>query len=374
MKTLFALLLLSAGVIFGQSLSSPPVVINQYGQPVANVQVTVCATNPGTGPCSILVATYTDQTLGHACTGSGAALNNLANPSVGAGCSNPGFTDGLGNVVVFASGTLWCQYSTPSIQPYTIPCGASGSLSQNGATNFAATGLPPESDAFTGVTTAPVGGGVHQFNGLSGICYTFAVSNPLGSNNNCVGVFGVGAAQVNNSAAWGANFGASALTGTSGALVIGVETDLGLVSGASPNRFQGHLITGAALAGTMPPGPVMGTIPGGSTSVAMGYGDSFPSSSTTQFPVMYYSSRGGAAIGLQLDATCYTGACNSQTIQMGANTGSAAATMTMQAFAGTPSGTCATNTLGFNASAATASTMLYVCVGGTSTWTAITVP
>lgn len=48
-------------------------------------------------------------------------------------------------------------------------------------------------------------------------------------------------------------------------------------------------------------------------------------------------------------------------------------TATLQVFPGVPSGACPNTTLGINV-AGTASTILYVCPTGTSTWTAITVP
>ncbi len=354
MKNLLTLLILSA-VAFGQSVStSPPIVTNQFGQPVANVLVTICNTNPGTGACGSLAPTFTDPTLAHLCTGSGAALNNLTNPSAGGGCSNPGYTDGLGNVVAFGnSGFLWCQYSSPSIQPYSTPCEfpVAGGINTGVFTNtqcntYMVSQIGPVSpcsffhsgyngfggqggfstDAITGIVTAPVGATAHQFNGLNATCITNAVSSPLGALENCVAVFGTSQAAVNSSASWGGNVVSYDTPSTSGSLVIGFETDVGLFG--APNRFTGYFLTGAPLAGTMPAGPVMGTLNIASNSSAA-YGVAF-ANGAAQFPVAFWSARGTAPVGLMLDASCYTGACNSQSIQMGANNGTTALTGTIQ--------------------------------------------
>lgn len=197
-------------------------------------------------------------------------------------------------------------------------------VSQVGSTNFAGTGLPNETDAFTGITTCPVGATTHQCNGGSFICYSNAVSSPLGTTANCVGVFGVAQATVSNSAVWSANFGASALTGTSGNLVIGIEQDMGLPSGTAPARFQPIFVNGLALNGTMPPGPVMGTALD-ITHTAAVFGVAFNAGSA-QFPVAYWSGRGTAPVGVMLDASCYSGACNSQITQYGGNDGTNAHT------------------------------------------------
>jgi hypothetical protein len=219
------------------------------------------------------------------------------------------------------------NFSTPGV--FTNTQSNLSVTSQVGTTTFAGTGLPNETDAFTGVVTLPSGATTHQGNGVTGVCYSNAVSSPLGASANCVGVFGVAAANVNNSSAWGANFGASALAGTSGTLVMGNEVDLGLVATSAPTRFQGFFVTGAPLSGTMPAGPVMGTLNVFSNSASV-YGAAFPAGSA-QFPVTYWSARGTAPVGLMLDASCYTGACSSQSIQLGGNDGTNAHTATIKA-------------------------------------------
>lgn len=128
MRRLFLLIasvLCSTALAFGQgtAASAIPITINQAGAPIPSVLVTVCTTNPGTGACPVKVTTYTDITIGTACSGTLKALNNLSAPSVGSGCSNPGFSDGLGNVLVFAAaGASWCQFSGSGLTTYSQPC------------------------------------------------------------------------------------------------------------------------------------------------------------------------------------------------------------------------------------------------------------
>ena len=114
----FSLILLAASFARGQGgvSTGTPVATNGVGQPLAGLTVAICNANPGASPSSLcsggaLVQTYTDVTLAHTCTGTLTALNNQFSPTVQSGCSNPGLTDGLGNVVAFASpGTYWCEY------------------------------------------------------------------------------------------------------------------------------------------------------------------------------------------------------------------------------------------------------------------------
>lgn len=110
---------------FGQGSVSTgvPVVINGVGQPQPQALVAICTAYSATAPCASLATTYTDITVAHACTGTAQPLNNQSNPSAGSGCSNPGFTDGLGNVAAFASpGTYWCQYYGNNITTAVVPC------------------------------------------------------------------------------------------------------------------------------------------------------------------------------------------------------------------------------------------------------------
>jgi hypothetical protein len=171
---LSALVVLIPFMAAGQQVVAPTAT-NQNGVPTATV-VTICTTNPGAGSCPTKVTIYTDFTVANACTGTNAALNNTANPSVTTGCSNPGSTDAQGNVVAFAAaGSYWCQYSGSTISPYSKPCpvggggsggsvafgsvtsgtnttslviGNSGSFSATGSGSITATALP-----FSGFTS-----------------------------------------------------------------------------------------------------------------------------------------------------------------------------------------------------------------------------
>ncbi len=129
MKKLLALCFLLRLFAFGQAAtpSGLPVAVNQSGQPIGSALVSICQVNPGTGSCAYPVLLYTDSTLTYACTGTLQTLNNSAAPTVTTGCSNPGYTDQLGNVVAYApSGPYWCQYSGPTIVTYSQPCQFSG--------------------------------------------------------------------------------------------------------------------------------------------------------------------------------------------------------------------------------------------------------
>ena len=142
LKFLFLLFLLGTGLFFvtpktfGQvgSPTSVPVVANGVGQPIAGATVGICASYPGASPsaaCGDPITTYTDGTMSVQCTGTNKPLNNLPDPSTGSGCSNPGKSDGLGNVIAFgASGYYWCEYSGQSIIGIVVqPCPAAGVIS-----------------------------------------------------------------------------------------------------------------------------------------------------------------------------------------------------------------------------------------------------
>lgn len=139
---IFALILIAfASFAHGQSVTATPYAVNQNGAPIPSAQVTICATNPGVGTCGSKAVLFTDSTLTTQCSGTNQLLNNQAAPSVGSGCSNPGFSDNLGNVIAFAaSGTYFCQYSGPSFATYTQPCPVGGSLPMLLVSNFGATG------------------------------------------------------------------------------------------------------------------------------------------------------------------------------------------------------------------------------------------
>lgn len=131
MKRALAVVLFLSSFAFGQASlgTGNPVVTNGLGQPIPGATVAVCTTNPGspsTGNCSgsTLATTFTDVTGAHACTGSAQPLNNSSSPTVGSGCSNPGFVDGMGNVVVYSgAGQYWCEeYGGGIVGISVVPC------------------------------------------------------------------------------------------------------------------------------------------------------------------------------------------------------------------------------------------------------------
>lgn len=168
-RLLFAFaLLLAATFAHGQGsvITGSPVATNGVGQPMAGITVAICNANPGATPgalCSggALVSTFTDITLGTPCTGTLQALNNQFNPTAGAGCSNPGLTDGQGNVVAFATaGMFWCEYQGPPLSVIVVtvcpfpgngggggtPGGAPHSTQINSSGSFA--GIPAAASGF----------------------------------------------------------------------------------------------------------------------------------------------------------------------------------------------------------------------------------
>jgi hypothetical protein len=171
----------------GSVSTGAPVVVNGLGQPLSGASVAICTSNPGTTapPCSSLALTYTDITLGHACTGTAGTqpLNNQLNATVGTGCSNPGLTDGLGNAAAFSSaGTYWCQYYGPTITTSVVPCifpasgtgTAAGNTGQKQVKNQAGSfGAEADYavDQLTGATfDAKVATCVANLGGLAGTC------------------------------------------------------------------------------------------------------------------------------------------------------------------------------------------------------------
>jgi hypothetical protein len=151
---LFAAILFCCSIFaHGQGAVStgPPVAVNGMGQPLAGITVAICNANPGQTPGALcgglqLVPTFTDITDTYACTGTLTALNNQFNPTVTSGCSNPGLTDGQGNVVAFAAaGTqAWCEYQGAPLSAIVVSnCSFGGgggggsaiSLQTNGTVN-----------------------------------------------------------------------------------------------------------------------------------------------------------------------------------------------------------------------------------------------
>jgi len=87
-----------------------------------------------------IASTFTDSTLGTACTGSG------GQPS-GPGCTNPSISDAFGNFGFWAvSGVYTCQVSSSSTGTSTFPCvaagGGGGTVSGGGGTSILVNGWP----------------------------------------------------------------------------------------------------------------------------------------------------------------------------------------------------------------------------------------
>lgn len=153
--------LLFSSLAFGQGsiVSGHPVVTNGVGQPIPGASVAVCSSNPGVTPTSVcpnLATTFTDITDSTSCSGTNKPLNNQSNPTQGGSCSNPGFTDGHGNVVVFAAAaTYWCEYyGRGIIGIYVVPCifpGVGGG-SGGGGTNVSVNGSLQSSVNLNGTT------------------------------------------------------------------------------------------------------------------------------------------------------------------------------------------------------------------------------
>ena len=117
---------LAAVSAFGQGgvATAVPTITNTRGEPVPYAQVAVCGSNPGPLPLTVcngnFAALYTDITLTTACQ---INVTPIA-PISGTGCTNPGKSDGLANVVAFATpGQYWCEFSGGSItRPMVLPC------------------------------------------------------------------------------------------------------------------------------------------------------------------------------------------------------------------------------------------------------------
>lgn len=120
-------LLFLGTLAFGQGTvaTGTPTVVNGVGHPIAGAFVAICQQNPGTliaTPCkevgNSLIPTYSDITLGTACT-----LNpTIVGPLSGAGCTNPGKTDGHGNLIAFgANGVFWAEVYQSTVVPVVLP-------------------------------------------------------------------------------------------------------------------------------------------------------------------------------------------------------------------------------------------------------------
>lgn len=405
-EALIAWIFLSA-VCLGQSTIAltPPIVVNGVGQPLGGVSVAICNSNPGatlTPPCqeagNSLAFTYANANLSPNCIQNPVTLG----PLNGAGCSNPGLTDGFGNAVVFSTpspGLYWYEvygqnittYAAPVIFPITAYIAAAG-VFNNTSQNYFAVNINGMNFAneWTGIgqgSSLPLSGitsGVVLPN--SAYRAAIAISGYIDSGcnasvNGCAGVAGYFQAQGTNGASlFGLNPIVSVATGQSVSNMRGEEIDFNM-KGSATGAAYGLWIDGVST-GTFPPGPPLGFNNGqGNYSAGIGLFEEFASSTTT-WPAGFVTGKGSVSgNGVQLDANCFTAtSCPSQAIEMAANNGTTPIPAVIQVFPSAPSGSCPSDalgnntvTLGINGGAASNSTILYVCYHG-STWQAVTVP
>lgn len=173
-------------LVFGQGSVSTgqPVAVNQNGVPLGNTLVTICTTNPYSGTCITPLTTYTDITLTYPCSGSFVKLNNASNPTITTGCSNPGYTDSLGNVVAFgATGVYWCQYSGSTFATSTQVCvfpgtGTGGTGTPGGLNTQIQVNVLGAFGGYSGLTFNPntsvfaVPGALNAVGNISALSYT----------------------------------------------------------------------------------------------------------------------------------------------------------------------------------------------------------
>jgi hypothetical protein len=225
----------------GSAAAGSPVAVNQAGTPLPYTLVTVCTTNPGTGTCASEVTTYTDITVSHACSGSLEPLNNSLNPTFGAGCSNPGYTDALGNVVVYAStGAYWCQYSGPGITTYSQPCVFPGI--SNGITGATANGGLQQTGTTLGLLTSCSVPQVEIYNGTAWVCGSqipittvAGLASVLGKTNGSLAEVNNGASTTDCSVGGGSTPVLCQYNGSSWGAIAASTSFSGLTSGTNSN-------------------------------------------------------------------------------------------------------------------------------------------
>lgn len=154
---------------------------------MAGASFAVCTAAPtGDALCqgTSLTTTYTDITLGVPCTNVATATG----PTSGVGCTNPGLSDSLGNVIVFGTSAIrWGQISgyliTPQTIPFAFPATSTSSIAFNSITPGTNTGalrigtggtlLPTgtgeiRSSAFVPYSSAQTAPGTLDYTGCSG--------------------------------------------------------------------------------------------------------------------------------------------------------------------------------------------------------------
>jgi hypothetical protein len=299
-KQIFLVIFLLWGIsAFGQEIVGNPVVINSQGQPIGQALVAVCTTNPGTStaPCSSLATLYTDSTLGYACTGTPGTqpLNNQGAVATTGGCSNPGFADGLGNLVAFtAAGQYWCQvYGSnvvTQVQPCVVPAGTPGGGTVTGGgtigklpefTGASALGNSPITDLGAGGLSLPIpSGGVFNV-AIAGSNAQFQVGGSPNALSAYLGAYPYASSSTNGNAFLLINGGASSGLFEIQALGAGVTSQFfmhgysSLTSGTQQWKFGdtlGNFIAGVGQGSVGSPQGVNVGIPSGNSFNIVGNG------------------------------------------------------------------------------------------------------
>lgn len=254
----------------------------------ASIDITTVVSTQAQLPSQGGVAdTFTNQTIGGNKTFSGQVT--FSGPTVFSSSSLPSPLT-LVNAGLFTN-TQMNQYIS------SLVGGISGSLYNIvGFPGFATEGM-------TGGVALPNSATVLQANGIAG--YTTTLCNSLVRTIcNAVGVFGLGVAMANGSAAWGGNFVVNDEVGITTNL-IGHEIDLG-VSG-TPSLAQALSIN------LSPAHSISGTMPASGTGISI----TATSPSTLKFPNGIYVERGAvSSAGIWLNGMCTSGTCNSAPIAL----------------------------------------------------------
>lgn len=165
MKKLFALCLfcLASATAFGQGSVYSTTIFNRIGQAVPNASFAVCTAEPtGDSLCqgTSLTTTYEDITLGTPCTN----VSSATGPTSGTGCTNPGLSDSLGNVIVFSTAAVrWAQISGYLITDQTLPIAFPATSTSAVAFNSITAGTNTQALRIgTGGSFAPTGTGTIQ--------------------------------------------------------------------------------------------------------------------------------------------------------------------------------------------------------------------
>jgi hypothetical protein len=213
------------------------------------------------------------------------------------------------------------------------------------------------SDAVTGVATVPAGASNVQVNGGDFLIINNSTTVGGGVGGGAVGVYSVCLTFVSGPC-WGGNDNATSTSGAPATKLYGREIDV--------NAFNtGDNVIGLVMNGnfrvqpTSAPTISIGNAGTGKWTDALRVNDGATSNN----------------VAVNIGATGTGNGVNSQTIDLASrSSGGTTYVGNIQSFPGVPSGACPNTTLGINAAASTASTVLYVCPAGTSTWTAVTVP